>query len=347
MQSEKPEIIILGYDKRRIVGGVITATDVLLDNLPNVRLHPIKHCYEPAVLDAWLYLVSLLRFIGILVPRRKRLLVHCIVASRGDRVRGVPILLMCALFRVPVCIHYHKNVRGLVLKYGSVRDRLLNRLYKLCDLHVFLSATLQREFMEMVPDIRHTRVINNALSNSWMGLAVRPLEERDIDVVFFGRWNAEKGIDVLLEYLETTTSAIRCEIYSDQVPDTRIKHAVVRPWAGEDTVRSVLGRSRLLVLPSYIEAYPTVLLEALACGTPFVASSIGGIPDIANESDGGVLVEPGDVSALGSAIETLLDDPTDWSRRSKLGWDWVNKRCNATRVLSLWKDAYASIEERH
>jgi hypothetical protein len=59
------------------------------------------------------------------------------------------------------------------------------------------------------------------------------------------------------------------------------------------------------------------------------------------------LVEPGDASALGSAIETLLADPTDWSRRSKLGWEWVNKRCNATRVLSLWKDAYASIEDRH
>jgi glycosyltransferase involved in cell wall biosynthesis len=201
--------------------------------------------------------------------------------------------------------------------------------------------------MEMAPEIRHTRIINNALSNFWMGLAVRPLEERDIDVVFLGRWNAEKGIDVLLEYLETTTIAIRCEIYSDHVPHRRIKHAVVRPWAGEDTVRSVLGRSRVLVLPSYIEAYPTVLLEALACGTPFVASSIGGVPDIANESDGGVLVEPGDASALGSAIETLLADPTDWSRRSKLGWEWVNKRCNATRVLSLWKDAYASIEDRH
>lgn len=345
--EKKTEIVVLGYDAKRIAGGVTVVTEILLRNLPNARLHPIKHCYRPAALDAWLYLVSLSQFVSILIHRRKRLLVHVIVGSRGDRVRAVPILLACALMRVPLCIQYHKNVAGLVFARGSLRDRAVNQFYRFCDLHVFLSAALRTEFLEMAPKTGPTKVIHNALADSWMGLPSTRLEDRKIDVVFFGRWNAEKGIDVLLEYLKTAPGPIRCEIYSDHVPSEEIKNAVVRPWASEIEVRTVLATARLLVLPSYLEAYPTVILEALACGTPFVASNVGGIPDIASESGGGLIVEPGNASALGAAIESLLGDSSDWRRRSNLGREWVNRTCNVERVLSLWTDAYASIADRH
>ena len=341
------EVIILGYDRQRIAGGVVAVTDILLDHLPNVRLHPLKHCYEPASLDAWLYVVSFFKFTGIVIRRRKSIVAHSIVGSRGDRIRVVPVLLLCALFRVPLCIQYHKNVGGLVFKQGSVFDRLLDLVYRFCDLHVFISPALRKEFLLMAPGIGRSSVINNALPEAWMGLPIAPMEDRDIDLVFFGRWNAEKGIDVLLEYLKTTSREIRCEIYSDHVPDIRIKNAVVKHWLPEEEVRSVLKRARVLVLPSYYEAYPTVLLEALACGTPFVATNIGGVPDIAGESSGGLVVEPGDSRALGTAIESLLNDPADWSRRSQLGWEWVNKTCNVERVVSLWRDTYASIEDPH
>lgn len=345
--DRKTEILVLGYDATRITGGVTVVTEILLRNLPNARLHPIKHCYQPAALDGWLYLVSLTRFIGVLIRRRKNLLVHVIVGSRGDRVRAVPILLGCSLLRVPVCIQYHKNVGGLIFARGSLRDRAVNQLYRLCDLHVFLSATLRNEFLQMAPKIGRTEVIHNALSDSWMGLPLLPPEERKIDLVFFGRWNAEKGIDVLLEYLRTASSPIRCEIYSDHVPEEKIRNAVVKPWATEKEVRSVLATARLLVLPSYLEAYPTVILEALACGTPFVASNVGGIPDIAIESGAGLVVEPGNASALGTAIDSLLGNSSDWLRRSRVGREWVNRTCNVERVLSLWTAAYASIQDRY
>lgn len=343
-QYTLPEILVLGYDSNRIPGGVTVVTDILLKNLPNARLLPIKHCYRPAALDASLYFLSLIKFIAILARRRKSLLVHAIVASRGDRVRAIPILLACALFRVPLCIQYHKNLSGLIFKPGSLRDRGINLVYGLSDLHVFLSAALRREFLEMAPKLGETTIINNALADSWMRLNPTPLKERKIDIVFFGRWNAEKGIDVLLNYLRTTSHEIRCEIYSDHVPKEPIKNAVVKPWVTEQEVRSVLMTSRVLVLPSNLEAYPTVLLEALACGTPFVATNIGGIPDIAAESGGGILVQPSDSSALGAAIEQLLSDEAAWSLRSNSGWQWVNQTCSIKRVLPLWSEAYASIQ---
>ncbi len=342
----RPEIIVLGYDGRRIPGGVAVVTELLVQNLPNARIHPLKHCYRPALTDVSLYVLSLFRFFGILIRRRKRLLVHAIVASRGDRVRALPVLLACYLLRVPLCIQYHKNVDGLIFKTGSMRDRIINQLYRMCELHIFLSPRLRREFLEMAPQLRNTRIIHNALSNSWIGLRPLPLEERKVDLVFFGRWNAEKGIDVLIDYLQTTTTSIRCEIYSDHVPKHPIRNAVMRPWVPEEQVRSILMAARVVVLPSYLEAYPTVLLEALACGTPFVATNIGGIPDIATDSGGGILVQPGDPSALGTAIDNLLSDNTTWSKRSQSGWRWANRTCRVEQVQSLWLEAYASMQHQ-
>src|SRR6185503_13461620 len=62
----------------------------------------------------------------------------------------------------------------------------------------------------------------------------------------------------------------------------------------------------VLALPSHSEGVPNVLLEASACGTPFVASHVGGIPEVAHLGDGRT-VPPGDAMALAAAIEASLN----------------------------------------
>jgi glycosyltransferase involved in cell wall biosynthesis len=62
----------------------------------------------------------------------------------------------------------------------------------------------------------------------------------------------------------------------------------------------------VFVLPSYSEGIPNVLLEAVACGTRYVASRVGGIPEIAHLGMGW-LVPPGDVDALAAGIRSSLD----------------------------------------
>lgn len=64
----------------------------------------------------------------------------------------------------------------------------------------------------------------------------------------------------------------------------------------------------LFVLPSRSEGVPNVLLEASACGTPWVASNVGGIPEIAHFG-ASRLVEPDNVAALATAIREMLDAP--------------------------------------
>jgi len=57
------------------------------------------------------------------------------------------------------------------------------------------------------------------------------------------------------------------------------------------------------------EGLPVVLMEAIGCGCPIVASDIPGVRDLAGEDSEDTLVPPGDVPALAVAITCLLDDP--------------------------------------
>jgi glycosyltransferase involved in cell wall biosynthesis len=72
---------------------------------------------------------------------------------------------------------------------------------------------------------------------------------------------------------------------------------------------ALLGALDLLVVPSFSEGTPLVVLEAAAAGVPVVASAVGGIPEQACHGVEALLVAPGDASALEAACRRLLLDP--------------------------------------
>jgi glycosyltransferase involved in cell wall biosynthesis len=86
-----------------------------------------------------------------------------------------------------------------------------------------------------------------------------------------------------------------------------------------------MAATDVVTLPSYMEGCPNVILEALACGRPVVATNVGGIPEIMSE-ECGRLVPPRDPAELAHALASVLDRTWDaaaisahWSR----SWDNV------------------------
>lgn len=83
-----------------------------------------------------------------------------------------------------------------------------------------------------------------------------------------------------------------------------VPHATVRNW---------LRIGEAFCLPSLMEGMPNVVLEALACGLPIVASRVGAIPDVVN-AESGILVSPGDPTALAQAIGQVMGRTWDRGR---------------------------------
>jgi len=103
---------------------------------------------------------------------------------------------------------------------------------------------------------------------------------------------------------------------SDFFPDPRpivqelgIEERVVfTGWVPEEDKPALYSGARALVFPSLYEGFGLPPLEALACGTPVIASNQGSLPEIVG--DGGLLLEPNDVEGLAGAMEKLLNDDT-------------------------------------
>jgi glycosyltransferase involved in cell wall biosynthesis len=176
--------------------------------------------------------------------------------------------------------------------------------------------------------------------------AALQLADRERIVLFAGRLASNKGLPQLVAAFDRIRAkhrdarlvlagqdqGWRAKLEATGVPMTFTGHV------DDATYRSALSAASLLVLPSEWEAFGIVLAEAMACGTPVVATRVGGAPDVVQDGVTGRLVEYGDVDALAAAMDALLSDDAQRARMGAAGkarafaeyaWDAVVARTEA------------------
>jgi glycosyltransferase involved in cell wall biosynthesis/trans-aconitate methyltransferase len=119
------------------------------------------------------------------------------------------------------------------------------------------------------------------------------------------------------------------------------------PW---DQVPDFLAAADLFVLPSMrdragnIDGLPTVLLEAMSCGLPVVASDLGGIPLVIENGANGYLVPPGDVDALAQRLHTLLNNKQERERLGRAARTSVVDSFNWENVARSLAKIFADVQ---
>ena len=112
-------------------------------------------------------------------------------------------------------------------------------------------------------------------------------------------------------------------------------------WLGwlPDT-RPLLARMDLVALPSSWEGMPNVILEAMACGKPAVATNVGGCPELIVEGETGFLVPPGDEAALADRILRLLRDAALRQRLGAAAHERVEREFSITAMVEKNESLY-------
>lgn len=82
-------------------------------------------------------------------------------------------------------------------------------------------------------------------------------------------------------------------------------------WASGDVVREEVLSAQALVLPSFAEGLPVVIMEALGLGRPVISTYVAGIPELVEPGRSGWLIPPGSVEAIASTVREVLKTPTE------------------------------------
>ncbi|MCS7226101.1 MAG: glycosyltransferase [Gloeomargarita sp. SKYB31] len=116
-------------------------------------------------------------------------------------------------------------------------------------------------------------------------------------------------------------------------------HALFLPEMSQQQLSYEVAKATVLVLPSLSEALPRVVVEAMAAGTPVIASDVGGIPDVVRDGINGFLVAPGDEDALARRMIYLLRHPEAARTMGQRG----RKLANQLFSPQLYYQGYAKI----
>jgi len=179
-------------------------------------------------------------------------------------------------------------------------------------------------------------------------------------VLFLGRIGSSKGIDHLARAMEDVWQAVpeaRLVVAGASTPETAEIESGLDQHADEPSDRVVevhrdvsesekerhLRSATVVVLPSSIESFGIVLLEAWAAATPVVAFDTPVMRDVVEEGTDGLLVDPGDDAALAGAISSLLTDPKRSRSMGLAGFAKVKRRYSWARAAEQVEKIYASI----
>lgn len=235
----------------------------------------------------------------------------------------------------------HKPVTIVLTLHFAEADKILfsNRLVKKFMLYVlrtcvdkiiFLSEMTRQEFNALDIPSSKTSVIytfHNIDMDQNKGKLLRKteaggkLDKDKVNLLFMGSIDERKGIFDLLEAVEICRRKADVTLHiCGKAVDTNIERSFQEKmksartaieyhgYVSGDQKLSVLNKADILILPSYGEGMPLVIMEAMACGCGMIVTDVGAICEIVKEPDNAIIIKPGDIAGLSGAIDRLVED---------------------------------------
>lgn len=142
------------------------------------------------------------------------------------------------------------------------------------------------------------------------------VKDRDNLVAYVGRLSEEKGFHNFLKAIPLVklddVKFIICgdgdlmETMQNFLKENSIDNVQIKGWIPNQKLASYMGKSKLIVIPSYTEGLPNTLLEAMSTGTPVLATPVGAIPDIITNGENGFLMDDNTPETIARNIEKAL-----------------------------------------
>lgn len=205
--------------------------------------------------------------------------------------------------RIVYCPHgwvFHANLGKLGVSAAQLAERALARF---CDVVVAISNFEAREGERIgIPPLK-LRVVHNGLPSTAPAPISVSWPDSRLKVLFIGRLDRQKGLDILLEAVRPLTNEVHLRVVGEAILSDaeRLKsptNVEMMGWRIEPEIESLLQDCDLVVMPSRWEGFGFVALEAMRAERAVLASAIGGLPEVVEDGVTGRLFPVGDVEAI-------------------------------------------------
>jgi len=255
----------------------------------------------------------------------------CKIMLKNRTRIGVWILYQCETLVLPSILAKMLEKKVILLLAGFLENELVYRRapfkillklktinLKMGDFIILYSPSLVKNWKleryrrkviylkEHIIDSDQFRILNNYL-------------ERELMIGYIGRLSEEKGVlnfvkaiplmiktEPNLTFLIGGSGHLRDAIYNYLKKNDLTNKVVLTDWIPHEKLPCYLNRLKLLILPSYTEGLPNVVLEAMACGTPCLCTSVGAISDIITDGMSGFILEDNDPRLIAERVTSIL-----------------------------------------
>jgi glycosyltransferase involved in cell wall biosynthesis len=341
----------------RAKGGIASVIISLLTELgrdPELRVTAIPTTMyrgKGILFDILLSIVGLLR-VFLACFSTPRPILHLHMTSHGSAIRKGIIARLARATHTPFIIHDS----GVEYYYNMASDWMrswLRGTYRRANAVMPISGR-EKHFVESLT-ASPMEIIPNAVNLPDQIDRPVGVSNDKTRFLFLGRLVEDKGVFELLEAFATLCrngNPVHLTLAGNSgVEEVRNwvkvhdlgKLIDVPGWVeGEEKAR-VFKTADVFVLPSYHEAVPVAIVEAMSYGLPVIATRVGGIPEVVVENETGLFVEPRDVRGLVEAMQRFASDAQLRHRLGQAGRKRAEDRFSLASVCARIKEVYRKV----
>lgn len=250
---------------------------------------------------------------------------------------GLIALLTSKITKVPYCVTLHGSDIFILYK-----NKILQPLFKSIlqnALSVFVvSDAIKKEVLNITDvsienkiQITYNSVDLTRFKPNNKGILKKETGITKPVILFIGNLVSQKGVEYLIKAKKLMKSDCELVIVGDGPLYDNLKNLSkdinsIHFLGSRTDIEYLIPDSEFLVLPSISESFGIVLLEAMACGKPVIASNVGGIPELIAENVG-LLVKPKNSKELAEKMDYLLENPDIRDILGKNALEKVKKYC--------------------
>ena len=281
--------------------------------------------------------------------------VHINMAERMSLFRKGTLVMVCAALGLPTVLHLHAQMHCFYGRLPAVFRGLARWVFSLPQA-VIVIGPVARCFVIDVLHVPAERVhmISNGVPEpqSFWGLSSEDGRQR---VLFLGNLSDRKGVlDLLRALAEPVLDGSDIEVtiagggdvagYQTRARELGVDGIVrFEGWCDQKKVSRLLAKCDMLVLPSYDEVLPLVILEALAHGVAVLTTAVGEIPSLLTDGEDAVYVEVGNPASIAAGIHKILKQPGLRHSLAKNGRDLYLRQFS----MSTFFCNVASVHQHH